>query len=829
MSRVPRLGKSSSSLRTQYNASPTKSVSPSTPARLRVPHSAPTPKHAPPTSRKVEEKPESAKERLSLKEQIALKRAEAKKAQEAQITATSGPNGFGVDDDPMALKPQKVEDDVIDLGRWSVRETVERARSTGNINLSSRSLVCIPSCLFEIHLGVTPKPLDAVTEPDYSAASAPKRAGQSRHQPSWFEAQDLMVLKARSNEIIALQPEISLFGSLKTIDLHSNRLTTLPVSLTILASLTALDVSNNNLTEIPPSLFSLPALATLNVAHNQLTTLPFSKFNNPIDLSDSVDTGSFFQPEVSRAVEPLPNLLVLDASHNKLSSASIDVSHLPAAVTRLVLAHNPLGCSSDLFSALAKINGLQEIIMDHAKIGDDSFECQTSAKFPKLQLLDLSDTDVTEQSIQSFFADSPRVKGLNFRFSTAPPSPGELRVAVGKKVVREAWEIEAEKHYLRKKKSSVNVSAAAQVEKDPWETNAEQGPATEGGRRRARAAAAAAATSTPVSVSNPGDSLPKAVEKEQWEIEAEKGLLTEGGRRRLRAQQAANSEKPQKEPVKSRPPSSSLSLAESPYYSASTLTLTLPPSVPPTRVHARAFSLVTKPQTDRTPEDLLVPAPTLPLTAILRENFAANLHILSLSNRRADPSFDFPSSSFIAAAQSSGGILPRLDELYLESCALGDAVSVTHESDDGGMPVSQKKGLLELLADTFPKISVLDLSYNALTSDGLSARALERLLVPSECSSKGLKILRLRGNRLTALEAFEHVAGLFRGNRHVPEWRLEELDVRDNEISKLPVLMGLMPMDVFLVEGNTFRVPLRKVWEREGTKGLLSWLRGRIE
>jgi len=39
----------------------------------------------------------------------------------------------------------------------------------------------------------------------------------------------------------------------------------------------------------------------------------------------------------------------------------------------------------------------------------------------------------------------------------------------------------------------------------------------------------------------------------------------------------------------------------------------------------------------------------------------------------------------------------------------------------------------------------------------------------------------------------------------------------------------LLPLDVLLVDGNTFRVPQRRVWEREGTKGLLSWLRGRIE
>lgn len=86
----------------------------------------------------------------------------------------------------------------------------------GNITLSSRSLPCIPSCLFEIHLGITPKPLDSVTEPEYPVDENPRRVGNK--QTSWFEAQDLVVLKARSNEIVAIQPELSLFGSLKVID-----------------------------------------------------------------------------------------------------------------------------------------------------------------------------------------------------------------------------------------------------------------------------------------------------------------------------------------------------------------------------------------------------------------------------------------------------------------------------------------------------------------------------------------------------------------------------------------------------------------------------------
>jgi hypothetical protein len=94
----------------------------------------------------------------------------------------------------------------------------------GTINLASRALPCLPSALFEIHLGTKPEPLKSVpVEPPITTTSsdettATKRRAGASNGPSWYEAQDLTVLKAWSNEILEIQPEISMFGSLKTID-----------------------------------------------------------------------------------------------------------------------------------------------------------------------------------------------------------------------------------------------------------------------------------------------------------------------------------------------------------------------------------------------------------------------------------------------------------------------------------------------------------------------------------------------------------------------------------------------------------------------------------
>lgn len=529
--------------------------------------------------------------------------------------------------------------------------------------------------------------------------------------------------------------------------------------------------------------------------------------------------GSLYAPEIKRAETPLPKLHTLDAGHNELSSEAIDHSHLPRALIHLTISHNPLGRSSALFSSLATLPHLRELYVEGADIDDDSFDCNPPMKFPKLRVLDLHETRVTERAPRSFFSGSDREPNITFDITSDAPSDRELRIIVGKKVVKEAWEIEAERHYLRKKKSMMGVNnqetasslkngnLTRRIEKEEWEIKAEQGLTTEGGRRRARAAAAAlsAPPVPPLPMPPSEGQVPgsRVIEKEAWEIEAEQGLLTEGGRRRARAQEMSVN-KSREVDVAPKPPSVSLSLANSTYYSASALSLVLPSSAPPTRGHGRTFSLMTSVSSGRRADDLLVPTPSLPLNVIAKQNFASTLRILILNNRRADSTFSFPSASSMLP---DGSLLPQLDELHLEGCSLSDMVTISQETDEGGSPILRKQNVLEALADAFPTISLLNLSYNSLSSECLSSDALMKLLVPQNISQsasrKGLKVLRLCGNKLNNLASFENIGALFKGNRQVPEWRLEELDVRDNDISKLPVLLGLLPLDVFLVDGNT--------------------------
>jgi len=67
---------------------------------------------------------------------------------------------------------------------------------------------------------VTPEPLKIAPPAKEEELSLGKTNGSP--QKAWFEAMDLTILKLRDNVIVEIQPEISLFGSLKTLDVRQH-------------------------------------------------------------------------------------------------------------------------------------------------------------------------------------------------------------------------------------------------------------------------------------------------------------------------------------------------------------------------------------------------------------------------------------------------------------------------------------------------------------------------------------------------------------------------------------------------------------------------------
>ncbi len=166
--------------------------------------------------------------------------------------------------------------------------------------------------------------------------------------------------------------------------------------------------------------------------------------------------------------------------------------------------YNPLGNVAELLTSLSALTQLVALRLSRCDIDDTSLPATllSSANrpiFPKLAVLDLEETRATQAAVSSAF--SGLTQSIDFEVSiiderTVPT--GTLAVAVGKHIVREAWEIEADRHVqrLRERRSAANLRDAS------------------------------------VSESPPPPPLPQPIQKEQWEIDAEQGLLSEGAQRR---------------------------------------------------------------------------------------------------------------------------------------------------------------------------------------------------------------------------------------------------------------------------------------------------------
>lgn len=601
------------------------------------------------------------------------------------------------------------------------------------------------------------------------------------------------------------------------MQLHLNKLQSLPNSLIDLVNLLYLDLSRNELTSLPPNLATLPNLRTLNLSQNQLTSLDLTISDN----GKSYDSGSFFAPTVVRATEPLPKLQSLDLSRNAIVAKNIVFQQLPQSLEAIDLSFNQLGQAQHLIVALSKLPRLLTLDLGKSDMAEDPLSLLAQSnenKFAKLRSLKLLGSSISEEAVRQALPSRSII--FDVIRTNRPKGSDELEVILNPPVIKEAWELEAEKR-LRPSASRANLRAAEEqasttfglppastrpVVKEDWEIEAEQGLISEGAKRRMRAAKQAERVESAAAATTARNSKPlaKPVEKEQWEIDAEQGLLTEGAKRRARAMAAQAHSKPTEEldaagvgtkavssrqvmPMKTSSPPPSHSVAS--YYNESKQTLQLPAAIPRPKTHARAISLAPKLTASDDPNPLL-PDATLPLSKIVSEAFASNLRVLTLSNRRVNQCFELPS----LGNYQSDALLPSLDELNLDSCGLTDNVAI---KEDDATPRSQP--LLTLVANLFPSLSVLNISQNSITN----LNGVANLFIPDwDMRRKGLKVFKAQGNRISDLDGLSRVCDGWKNEAKVDGWRLEEMDLRDNEIPKLPAELGLLPLDVLLVEGN---------------------------
>ncbi|KAI9302189.1 hypothetical protein BJ944DRAFT_270305 [Cunninghamella echinulata] len=211
-------------------------------------------------------------------------------------------------------------------GLANLKGVIQKAKSTGKINISNRELDHIPEQIVTMY-HVDPNSIVI----DFNSSG-----------DAWYDAVELSKFVASDNKIKVVDDRLGKeFGALTILDFRNNLLQSLPSTLTLLKQLTVLQLSLNRFENIPDVIFEIANLRELNMSKNQITVIPDTIGNlqhlEIVDFSEN-QIGS----EVPSTMAQLSNLRKLDFSHNKLNAFSLIILSKWPLIQDLNFAHNRL-------------------------------------------------------------------------------------------------------------------------------------------------------------------------------------------------------------------------------------------------------------------------------------------------------------------------------------------------------------------------------------------------------------------------------------------------------------------------------------------------------
>lgn len=201
---------------------------------------------------------------------------------------------------------------------------LKQARSSGQLNLSNRSLTTVPQSVWNINTDVPPEA---------------KNVSLDNQDERWWDQNELVKLILASNKLEELSNDIQLLPALTVLDVHDNKLVSLPTAIGELRNLQRLNISHNCLTELPSEISQLHDLLFLHVQHNKISVLQDGL--GDLNHLENLDVSNNQLSELPESIGSLRKLRSLNASENQLEFIPTTIGNLKG-VRMLELSSNRL-------------------------------------------------------------------------------------------------------------------------------------------------------------------------------------------------------------------------------------------------------------------------------------------------------------------------------------------------------------------------------------------------------------------------------------------------------------------------------------------------------